>query len=197
MVQKEIELPQRYLPLAFTKQRAEERGCYSHVEVMGTEKLHFIGFFLAQKDVVSLSDSSSGAGWASAALCCLAARVAKQPRQILGYVWVVHQGEEQEPPDGNDPPNIPFQNTVLILSIPTSVSVLIQGHPGQFLARKQMLSTKCTYLKTFQPKPSSEQSSYSFTVHFYYFFPSFIVGQFSLGTKLKSWLILQGGAVRT
>lgn len=100
-------------------------------------------------------------------------------------------------PDGNDPPNIPFQNTVLILSIPTSVSVLIQGHPGQFLARKQMLSTKCTYLKTFQPKPSSEQSSYSFTVHFYYFFPSFIVGQFSLGTKLKSWLILQGGAVRT
>lgn len=134
---------------------------------------------------------------ASAALCCLAARVAKQPRQILGYVWVVHQGEEQEPPDGNDPPNIPFQNTVLILSIPTSVSVLIQGHPGQFFARKQMLSTKCTYLKTFQPKPSSEQSSYSFTVHFYYFFPSFIVGQFSLGTKLKSWLILQGGAVRT
>ena len=97
MVQKEIELPQRYLPLAFTKQRAEERGCYSHVEVMGTEKLHFIGFFLAQKDVVSLSDSSSGAGWASAALCCLAARVAKQPRQILGYVWVVHQGESRSP----------------------------------------------------------------------------------------------------
>lgn len=169
MVQKEIELPQRYLPLAFTKQRAEERGCYSHVEVMGTEKLHFIGFFLAQKDVVSLWQQLWG--WAgvtqpkaSAALCCLAARVAKQPRQILGYVWVVHQGEEQEPPDGNDPPNIPFQNTVLILSTLTSVSVLIQVHPGQFLARKQMLSAKCTYLKTFQPKPSSEQSSYSFTI---------------------------------
>lgn len=62
MVQKEIELPQIYLPPAFTKQRAKEPGCYSHVEVMGTEKQHFIGFLLGQKDVVSPSNSSSGAG---------------------------------------------------------------------------------------------------------------------------------------
>lgn len=62
MVQKEIESPHVYLPLAFTKQRAKEPGCYSHLEVMGTEKQHFIGFLLGQKDVVSSSDSSSGAG---------------------------------------------------------------------------------------------------------------------------------------
>lgn len=62
MVQKEIELPHIYLPSAFTKQRAKEPGCYSRVEVMGTEKQHYIGFLLGQKDVVSPSDSRSGAG---------------------------------------------------------------------------------------------------------------------------------------